>query len=127
MRKSQISDFEQCPCTGKNLDKLLHATILTLLAEEPLHGYELVNRLAALKMAQGHKPDPAGVYRLLKQMEKDGLVHATLELSNAGPAKRSNQLTPEGRNCLRRWQETLQGLQEAIHELMEKSRNLPSL
>ena len=124
MNQKKTMNFEQCPCSGRNLDKLLHAAILTLLVEEPLHGYELVNRLTRLKMFHGRKPDPTGVYRLLKQMEKDGLVRATLELSAAGPAKRSNQITSEGRRCLLRWRETLQVLQQSIGELLEKNPEL---
>jgi DNA-binding PadR family transcriptional regulator len=118
MRRTRISDFEQCPCTGKNLDKLLHAAILTLLAQEPLHGYELVNRLASLRMFQGRKPDPTGVYRLIRQMEEERLVRSTLEPSATGPAKRSNQLTVEGKRCLARWGETLEAFQEGVSELL---------
>jgi DNA-binding PadR family transcriptional regulator len=55
-------------------------------------------------------------------MEKDDLVRSTLEASEAGPAKRSVQLTSEGKRCLLRWQETLRGLQEAISELLERTQ-----
>jgi len=119
MRKTNIMTSEPCPCTGRNLDKLLHAAILALLAQSPLHGYELVRRLAALKMFQGRKPDPTGVYRLLKQMEKDGLLRSTLTLSKAGPAKRTNQITAEGRRCLWQWRETLEAFQAAVGEILK--------
>ncbi len=121
MSKTSTVDFEQCPCSGRNLDKLLHAAILTLLAQEPMHGYELVNRLARLRMFEGRKPDPTGVYRLIKQMERDGLVRSTSEPSAAGPVKRSNQLTAGGRRCLLRWQETLEAFRDAVNELLEKT------
>ncbi|HOW68551.1 MAG TPA: helix-turn-helix transcriptional regulator [Candidatus Paceibacterota bacterium] len=114
--------IEQCPCSGRNLDKLLHAAILILLLDESLHGYELLHRLAELKMFQERPPDPTGVYRLIRRMEKDGLVRATTESSMAGPAKRSIQLTAAGRRCLRRWQETLKDFQAAIGELLQMTQ-----
>jgi DNA-binding PadR family transcriptional regulator len=118
MLRTKSTKFAQCPCTGRNLDKFMHAAILTLLAQEPLHGYELINRLARLRMFQGRKPDPTGVYRLIRQMEEEGLVRSTLEPSATGPAKHSNRLTAAGKQCLAQWGETLAAFQEGISELL---------
>ncbi|HNQ89347.1 MAG TPA: helix-turn-helix transcriptional regulator [Verrucomicrobiota bacterium] len=123
MGRTRRLDLEQCPCSGRNLDRLLHAAILTLLAGESLHGYELIHRLAGLRMFRGRKPDPAGVYRLLRQMEVAGLIRGTVERSTAGPARRSHGLTAQGRRCLERWQVTLRGLREAINELLVQESN----
>ncbi len=117
--------FANCPCSGRNIDKFLHAAILTLLQREPLHGYEIVRRLADLRMFRGRGPDRTGVYRLIRQMERDGLVCSTLQPSARGPRKRSNELTADGERCLLRWRDTLAALQEAVGELLEEIRERP--
>ncbi len=65
----------------------MHAAILTLLARESTHGCELVNRLARLRMFHGRKPDPTGVYRLIRHMGQEGLVRSRLTPSPSGCGK----------------------------------------
>lgn len=42
-------------------------------------------------------------------MASKGMVVATWDLSESGPAKKSYQITPAGQQCLRQWIDTLQG------------------
>lgn len=76
-----------CACTGKNLVRLVRPAILTVLAEENLHGYRILERLAGMTMFHGQPPDPAGIYRVLKSMEQEGLVHCAWDLQGSGPAQ----------------------------------------
>ena len=58
-----MSDLVTCPCDGKTLDRLIQPAILVVLADGPLHGYRLVERIGKLPGFSGQKPDASGVYR----------------------------------------------------------------
>ena len=92
-------DFDDCPCTGKTLARLLNPAILRCLARERAHGYSLLQQLAEFKMFADAQPDHAGLYRALKQMESRGLVRSEWNLG-AGPARRVFSLTERGAACL---------------------------
>ncbi len=111
-------DHHDCPCSGKTLARLLQPAVMAILAREPLHGYLVVQRLAAMPMFCGQSPDPTGVYRLLKAMEREGLVNSTLQSADNRPAKRSFALTASGRTCLTRWAQTLQHYHDSIADLL---------
>lgn len=117
-----LPDLEECPCAGRTLDKLIQPAILVVLAEGPLHGYRLAERIGDLSMFGGQKPDASGVYRFLKTMERRGMVASSWTLSDSGPAKRSYQLTPAGERCLRQWITTLEGYREGINSLLKAAR-----
>jgi len=112
-------DFDECPCTGKTLARLLQPAIMSVLAQEPLHGYLIAQRLRTLAIFEGTTPDYAGVYRTLNAMQEQGLVRASWDTPESGPAKRCYQLTRAGKACMAQWLETLQRYERAIHELTE--------
>jgi DNA-binding PadR family transcriptional regulator len=108
---------------GGTLDKLVQPAILAVLAEGPIHGYRLAERLGAMPSFAGHKPDASGVYRLLKVMEGRGLVVFSWDSSRTGPAKRTYQITPEGQKCLGRWVRTLEEYRDRIMSLLKATRS----
>jgi poly-beta-hydroxybutyrate-responsive repressor len=114
--------YHDCPCAGRNLDKLVQPAILTVLLGEDVHGYVLVQRLAEMPMFRGQKPDGTGVYRFLRQMEERALVTSTWDTSETGPAKRLYHLTATGHACLIRWIDTLATYHAAIGELLDVTR-----
>ncbi|TWH48711.1 PadR family transcriptional regulator [Sporomusa sp. KB1] len=99
--------FQDCPCTGANLERFINPAILTLLVDNQLHGYSLVQKLQETDMLRNKKPDPAGVYRGLKLMEQRGHVTAVWDVSNSGPAKKLYSITDDGLECLKTWINTL--------------------
>jgi DNA-binding PadR family transcriptional regulator len=111
-----------CPCGGATLDKLIQPAILAILAEGPLHGYRLADRIGRMPMAHGEKPDISGVYRFLKTMEKKGLVEVSWDLSDRGPAKKSYRITAAGEECLACWIETLEEYRKGITLLLKTAR-----
>jgi DNA-binding PadR family transcriptional regulator len=121
-RAHHIANLAACPCSGRNLDKLIQPAVLAVLAEEPMHGYRLVQRLGRLSMFQGREPDTTGVYRFLKAMEDRRLVSSVWDLSDRGPAKRLFDLTAKGRKCLALWGTTLQEYHEQMAGLLETIR-----
>ncbi len=75
----------------------LRPCLLLLLAEGTSHGYELLEQVAALGL---DRVDPGRVYRCLRAMDEDGLVHSAWAPSAVGPARRTYALTDEGREWL---------------------------
>jgi DNA-binding PadR family transcriptional regulator len=112
-------DLAGCPCTGKNLARLVHPAILAVLAQESLHGYLILERLAEAAMFRDQPPDPAGVYRILKTMEQEGLVTCAWDLQSSGPARRQYTVTDKGLVCLRTWLETLVNYRDSVDLLVE--------
>jgi PadR family transcriptional regulator, regulatory protein PadR len=115
--------LDDCPCQGTTLAKLLQPAILTVLAEGKLHGYRIVERLADMPLLSGSRPDSTGVYRFLRLMEGNGLLTASWDTSNAGPAKRLYRLTNDGRKCLARWVKTLTQYCRAIDDLLDMAQH----
>jgi DNA-binding PadR family transcriptional regulator len=115
--------LDECAQLGKSLSRLSQPTILTILAEanEPLHGYVIVQRAAFSPMFGGKKPDPTGVYRTLKIMEEDGLLTSEWDMPKAGQAKRAYTMTDTGISTLRRWIDSLACYQLTIGELREQA------
>lgn len=109
----------ECPCSGRNLDKLIQPAILAILAAKALHGYRIVQSLADMPMFKGHEPDNTGVYRFLNAMEERGLLTSAWDLSSSGPAKKLFDLTGNGRQCLAKWVTTLGEYRRQIGELLE--------
>lgn len=117
-------DLAGCPCTGKNLARLVHPAILAVLAQESLHGYLILERLADAAMFRDQPPDPAGVYRILKAMEQEGLVTCAWDLQSSGPARRQYTITDRGMACLRTWLDTLMAYRNSIDILVESIENI---
>ena len=71
----------------------LRPCLLLLLREQPTHGYDLLERTEAFGFKSS---DPGRLYRALRALERDGLVHSTWEESDTGPHRRIYQLTRPG-------------------------------
>jgi DNA-binding PadR family transcriptional regulator len=123
LKLSQRRKFDDCPCKGTNLEKLIHPAILTLLVAEELHGYSIVQKLQETYMLRGKKPDPSGVYRCLKLMEQGGYVTATWDISNSGPAKKQYKITNDGLECLKIWINTLEDYQRSLELFLSFAKN----
>ncbi len=89
----------------------LRPCLLLLLREQPAHGYELLERLRPLGFAGD---DPGGLYRALRTLEGDGLVHSSWEPSRVGPDRRMYELTRAGMEELHRRAKALVEAREAM-------------
>jgi len=123
-RETLIPDWIGCPCTGANLEKLLQPAILTVLAQEDLHGYRLVQQLGTMTLFHGQSPDASGVYRSLKALEQRGIVKSRWDVSAQGPAKRLYHLTAAGWKCLDRWTNTLRNYRQAVNQLLIEAQKV---
>lgn len=115
-------DLESCPCGGNSLDRLVQPSVLTVLADGPIHGYRIAERLREMGVCCGRAPDMAGIYRTLQWMEQKGFVVSSWETAERGPAKKSYELTPAGRECLAHWIETLEEYRTGINALIHTAK-----
>src|ERR671938_1044659 len=91
------------------VERFVEPSLLLLLRERPHHGYELIERLPEL--APGGRIDVGNLYRLLRSLEAEGIVSSEWSADLPGPAKRTYELTTEGRRLLDRWAEALRRAQ----------------
>ena len=124
IRQLPVLQPQECACEGGTLDKLIQPAILVVLGKGPLHGYRLAERIGRMPMFRGQQPDVSGIYRFLKTMEAQGMVAASWNLAERGPAKKSYQLTREGELCLGRWIKTLEQHRHGLNVLLRTARTV---
>jgi len=74
--------------------------VLLLLRDVSSYGYDLMKALTRFGFAM---MNPGPLYRMLRQMEKDGLVRSSWDTTGQGPARRLYSLTEAGEAYLRQW------------------------
>ncbi len=72
------------------------AFILLLLAEKPSHGYELAERLTDFSLGRAGVGQIGGLYRILSELEVDGLIKGEWHTSDPGPARKTYRTTEKG-------------------------------
>lgn len=104
-------------CKGLYLDKLIQPCILIELSKEPCYGLLLMQKLRNDGYIEDNL-DPAGFYRNLKRMEKDGYL--TSESSGNGPrSRRTYAITDLGRRALLNWEDSLRKYARHISHIVE--------
>jgi PadR family transcriptional regulator PadR len=86
--------------------------LLLLLREAPAHGYDLIDRLPEL--LSDERIDMGNLYRVLRTLEEEGIVHSEWDEHAPGPAKRIYELTDDGGALLDEWAKALRGTAETI-------------
>ncbi|WP_439379396.1 PadR family transcriptional regulator [Amycolatopsis lexingtonensis] len=76
---------------GRPPARPVRPAVLALLAEEPMHGYQLMQEIRR-RTNERWRPSPGSVYPILQQLEDEGLVHT---VETAG--RRVAELTDAGR------------------------------
>lgn len=79
---------------------MLTAHLLALLKGWSAYGYELARRLEQAGFGEMNK---GSIYRLLRQMERSGLVSSSWDTTADGPARRIYSLTDAGNLFLNNW------------------------
>jgi PadR family transcriptional regulator PadR len=103
---------------GGRIERFQVAALLLLLRERKAHGYDLLERLPELTGEE--RIDVGNLYRVLRALEEDGLVTSRWESGQPGPAKRTYELTPEGKRLLDEWGEALRRSRERIDTFLER-------
>ena len=92
--------------------------ILGMLAEEPLHGYALLDRLE--EASQGAvRVGPATLYRTLESLGARGLIEPHGRPPRASTARHPWCLTESGRRALRRETKALAGLVDRVRDALD--------
>lgn len=93
--------------------------VLTLLGEEPMHGYQIITELSE-RSGGMWRPSPGSVYPTLQQLQDEGLVlvseqegRRTFALTDAG--RRELERVSEGRSAP--WEEMAQGAEGETDDL----------
>src|SRR5918912_997109 len=116
-----VEAVDHCRCEGGQPKNFARPCLLLLLAESPAHGYELIDRLRPFGFEMG---DPASVYKSLRQMEAEGLVTSSWELSSRGPARRVYALSSDGRDLLEAWARPLEANRAILAVFLERYAHL---
>ena len=101
------------------VERFLEPALLLLLRERSMHGYELLELVPELAGVDG-PVDVGNMYRLLRSLEKDGAVRSEWSAELPGPAKRTYELTSEGRDLLDCWAEALRSTEQTIDAFLKR-------
>ncbi len=101
--------------------RMLRIALLVLLKERDDHGYALYGRMQSMGFAT---PSPTRMYRLLRTLDKEGLVIASWELSERGPARRIYALTAQGDRYLRESMPAMSAERDALRDVLGLYRKL---
>lgn len=94
----------------------LQACLLLLLNERPAHGYDLRGRLQPLRKGT----DRAGVYRSLRELERDGLVESRWHTTEVGPPRRVYYITSKGVEDLAQQNDAVAGAHDELHAFLNR-------
>jgi PadR family transcriptional regulator, regulatory protein PadR len=97
---------------GGRIERFQVAALLLLLRERPAHGYDLLERLPEL--TGDERVDVGNLYRVLRTLEEQGFVASEWDESVPGPAKRTYEITADGRAALDRWAAALADTRDRI-------------
>lgn len=95
----------------------LRPCLLLLIAEQPSHGYDLLERLGEIGY-QG--AEPGGLYRTLRLMEQEGLIASDWESSQLGPRRRTYWLSDEGMDWLHAWAGSMRFTQDVLDRFLSR-------
>ena len=90
----------QCQFTLSAPRHFVYPGLLLLLAEQPCHGYALVNELESLGLGKIDRPN---IYRALGELERDGLVRSWDAPPLAGSTRHVYEITADGVQVMEAW------------------------
>jgi DNA-binding PadR family transcriptional regulator len=79
----------------------VEVVVLGLLAEEPLYGYDLLERFRTRSMGFWIEIGKASVYQALRRLERDALINGRSQDGPDGPDRRVYRITKAGRDRLK--------------------------
>jgi PadR family transcriptional regulator len=94
------------------VERYAEPAIVLLLRNGPKHGYELLERLPELSSEHGHI-DLGNLYRLLRELEAEGLVKSEW-LTEPAPPRRVYRLSISGKRLLDGWASSLRGMRSTV-------------
>lgn len=127
--RNEVDDrksFEPGIGGGAGRRLLLEAAVLAALAGQSAHGYDL--RRTVAELTDGFAlVDSGSIYRLLRRLEREGLVTSAWADGDFGPQKRDYRLTHEGCQRLIAWRPHLEARERAFRSVIEAIDSLARL
>ena len=103
------------------VERFVEAAVLLLLREESRHGYDLASALG--EFVGDESVDIGNLYRLLRSLEREGLVVSEWTTASSGRPTRAYQLTEEGSRVLDRWVESVKETRERLNTFLDRYQN----
>ncbi len=116
MPNLQGSNKQACQCPTGLSGKYMQPCLLLVISQKDSYGYELMEEVRKL----GATPDASAVYRMLRQMESEGLVKSEWVTEGPGPAKRVYKITPEGGDFLSSWVTVVKNHKESLDFFLDE-------
>lgn len=107
----------KCECPSGRMTRFIEPCFLFLLSKETSYGYELMEKLKKFGLLEA-PPDPAMVYRTLRNLEKRGFVKSKWDTKGTGPAKRNYEITREGLDLLHSWVKGIEQKKKALEKFL---------
>lgn len=110
-------DGSRCQFAAAPPRQFLYPALLLLLAEEPRHGYRLVDALLRLGFGPFDRPS---VYRALADLERDGLLRSWSALPTAGSKRHVYAVTACGFAALAEWMTVVEHEQSSLSSVLKR-------
>ncbi|ABR31081.1 PadR family transcriptional regulator [Thermosipho melanesiensis] len=81
---------------GKYRKKFIEPFVLLIIAENPMHGYEIANKLFEYGIELTGLGQMGNIYRILSKLESEGFVISKWDNSSQGPSKKIYYITKKG-------------------------------
>ena len=98
------------------LHGVLDLCLMSIIADEPSYGYEMVKRLGDRGLALASE---GSIYPTLSRLLKQGLIESYLVQSSEGPARKYYRVTTAGRQALTQWRQDWIGFSEAVNGVLK--------
>lgn len=118
-----INTPEEDSDLGRMPKNFLTTWLLLLLRNWSAHGYQLVQTLTMFGLGA---VDPASVYRILRQLEHEGLVSSAWDPQDSGAPRRMYTLTDAGEAYLKLWARHLEQYQTVLDRFFDLYNQQPS-
>lgn len=93
--------------------------LLSIIAEEPSYGYEMVRKLQGRGLRLGSE---GSIYPLLSRLEKGKLIDGYLVQSHEGPARKYYRITGSGRKSLEDWMTEWRTFRDGVDDVLGGDR-----
>lgn len=109
---------QQGKACARRIHRFLEPCLILLLHCKEVHGYELLEGLRQFGFDE-NPADSSTVYRILRDLEGQGLVTSRWDTDSAGPARRLYRITEEGKRFLAWWVDDLRETDRVLHHFLE--------
>lgn len=110
-------DIKRCHFGMAPPRHFLYPSLLLLLAEEPRHGYRLVDSLLRLGFGPVDRPS---IYRALADLEGDGFLYSWEASSSAGSTRHVYDVTAAGLDALDGWMGVVSQERAALGSVLKR-------